>query len=158
MKTQRFAHLGGRPVGWRWRPGIGRLRPMLRTCFRALVLPLWAVWLSLAAIERPMSVACQMAGAGATAPATPAMSGAAGMQHRTHHAPTTAAVTNCCGCLGDCGTAPMTTIPGGGTVVAVCSTPLLRRVAEPLQQLPPVTGTDLALPYPNAPPISALIS
>ena len=130
---------------------------MLRAGFRGLILPLWAMWLSLAATERPMSVACQMVGTGGVASARHSMAAGSWMQHGTHQAPGRTTAPNCCGCLGDCGTAPMATVPAAG-VLAVRSTPTVRRVAEMIVTSAPHVRTDLALPYPNGPPLSALIA
>ena len=131
---------------------------MLHTRLRYLILPLWAAWLTLAATERPTSVACQIAaGAAKVAATSHAMPGSAGMHHGAHQSPGRDAPPNCCGCLGDCGTASVATIPSGG-IVAVRFTPIVSCAAETIDGLVPAIRPDLVLPYPNAPPLSPLIA
>ena len=127
---------------------------MHRIWFKRLTLPLWAVWLMLAVTERPLSFDCWMH---ETATPRPASAAHSAMHHHTHQGTSEKAGANCCGCLGDCGTAPAAILPSGGEVVAFALGAIAHHAPAYAKTLGPVTRTDLALPYPNAPPLAALI-
>ena len=131
---------------------------MHRAWIRRLTLPLWAVWLALAVTERPLSLDCPMrAGAASGIASVAPMPPMPGMT-TSAKAPTNRPVNaNCCGCLGDCGTAPAVLLPAGGDLIAVRFTTPIHRFAALTGQATPVVRADRLLPYPNAPPLSALI-
>ena len=131
---------------------------MRRPWIRRLTLPLWAAWLGLAVTERPLSFDCPMrAPAGESADGATPMAPMAGMHHTAQPKTDLPANVNCCGCLSDCGTAPGVPLPMAGALLAIQYSIPSRRFAELTDQVAPVVRSDLARPYPNAPPLSALI-
>jgi hypothetical protein len=122
---------------------------------RRLTLPLWAVWLALAVTERPLTFDCPMHSPAAMGGGT--MAGMSGMAHESrpgHDAPVDA---RCCGCLGDCSAAAAVVLPASGHVVAIQFATPVCCVTEPAADPAPVSRVDLSLPFPNGPPLSALI-
>ncbi len=85
------------------------------------------------------------------------MPGMAGMAKNAETRSDVPVDARCCGCLGDCGTATPLALPAANTSVAVQYATPVARVPRLNDEIAPVVQADVVLPYPNAPPLSALI-